>query len=251
MMKYVLITGGTSGIGYELARCFARNNYGITIVSSNSERLEEKSRMLRNEFNTEVKTFQQDLSKVGAARELYKKVKEENIDIDVLINNAGFGLVGASERIDFDKDEKLMILNDMSLVELCKLFINDMYIKGEGRILNVSSTGAFQPGPYTSTYFASKAFVLSYSRALRYEAKKKGVSVCALCPGSTKTEFFNKEGMRTPSSAQTASFVAEYAYKKMMKNKEVIVPGLYNKLVSFVVPVKIKMRVLEKMKNVK
>lgn len=250
-MKYVLITGGTSGIGYELARCFARNNYGIIIVSSNSERLEEKSRMLRNEFNTEVKTFQQDLSKVGAAMELYKKVKEENIDIDVLINNAGFGLVGASEKIDFDKDEKLMILNDMSLVELCKLFINDMYIKGEGRILNVSSTGAFQPGPYTSTYFASKAFVLSYSRALRYEAKKKGVSVCALCPGSTKTEFFNKEGMSTPSSAQTASFVAEYAYKKMMKNKEVIVPGLYNKLVSFVVPVKIKMRVLEKMKNVK
>lgn len=248
-MENVLITGGTSGIGYELARCFAKNNYNIILVSSNYERLQEKRRMIKKEFNVDVKIFAQDLSVIGAAEELYRAVKADNIDVNVLINNAGFGLVGASHQIDFEKDQKLMVLNDVSLVKLCKLFIKDMYAKGEGKILNVSSTGAFQPGPYTSTYFASKSFVLSYSRALRFEAVKKGVSVCVLCPGSTKTDFFNKEGMVTPSSAQTAEYVAQYAYKKFMKNKETIVPGLYNKLVSFVVPVRIKMRVLAKIKN--
>lgn len=106
------------------------------------------------------------------------------------MNNAGFGLVGSTDEIDFKRDESMIILNVISLVELCKLFISDMYRQGNGKILNVSSTGAFQPGPYTSTYFGSKAFVLSYSRAIRYEAKEKGVQVSTLCPGATKTNFF-------------------------------------------------------------
>lgn len=247
-MNYVLITGGTSGIGLELARNFARDGYGIIIVSSSSERLEKARKKLENEFNIDVLTYQEDLGKIGAAMGLYNKIKEDNINISVLVNNAGFGLVGSTDKIDFKRDESMLILNVISLVELCKLFISDMYKQGYGKILNVSSTGAFQPGPYTSTYFGSKAFVLSYSRAIRYEAKEKGVQVSTLCPGATKTNFFSQEGKETPKNAMTAEDVAKYAYKRFMKNKEITVSGLVNKIKNWF-PVKFKMMIVAKMKS--
>ncbi|WP_254906585.1 SDR family NAD(P)-dependent oxidoreductase [Clostridium tyrobutyricum] len=189
-MKYVLITGGTSGIGFEIAKNFARDCYGIVIVSSNSNRLKEAKKKLADEFKTPILTYQQDMGKIGAATQIYNRIKEDNLNISILVNNAGIGLIGPTDKIDLQRDESMMILNVINLVELCKLYISDMYIRGKGKILNVSSIGAFQPGPYTSTYFASKAFVLSYSRAIRYEAKKKGVQVCVLCPGATRTNFF-------------------------------------------------------------
>jgi len=131
--------------------------------------------------------------------------------------------------------------NDINLVELCKLYISDMYRQGNGKILNVSSIGAFQPGPYSSTYFASKAFVLSYSKAIRYEAKDKGVQVCTVCPGATKTNFFVQEGAETPSSAR-------YAYKRFMKNKDITVSGFVNRITRWL-PVKFKMMAVAKMKS--
>jgi len=246
-MKYVLITGGTSGIGFEFAKNFARDGYGVAMVSSNIDRLQEAKRKLEDEFKTTVLTYQQDMEKTGAAMQLYKRTKEDNLNISILINNAGIGLVGSTDKIDFERDESMMILNVINLVELCKLYISDMYIHGTGKILNVSSTGAFQPGPYTSTYFASKAFVLSYSRAIRYEARKKGVQVCTLCPGATETNFFIQEGTKTPRNAMTAEAVAKIAYKRFMKNKEITVPGLVNKLKNLF-PVKFKMLVVAKMK---
>jgi short-subunit dehydrogenase len=246
-MKYVLITGGTSGIGFELARNFVRENNGVIIVSSNSERLKEAKQKLEDEFGTTVLTYKQDMGKLGAAIQLYNSIKEDNLNISILINNAGIGLVGPTDKIDLQRDENMMILNVINLVELCKLYISDMYKQGNGKILNVASTGAFQPGPYTSTYFASKAFVLSYSRAVRYEAKKKGVQVCTLCPGATKTNFFVQEGTKTPQGAMTAEDVAMYAYKRFMKNKEIIVPGFINRIIKWI-PVKLKMMVVAKMK---
>ncbi|MDN3955957.1 SDR family NAD(P)-dependent oxidoreductase [Sporolactobacillus laevolacticus] len=247
-MNYVLITGGTTGIGYELARCFLQDNYGVVIVGADSQHLNDAKVRLEKEFNVSILIYQQDLSKIGAALELFGKITNLGIDLSVLVNNAGFGLVGGTEQIDFQQDEKMMVLNMISLVELSKLFITNMYNQRSGRILNVSSVGAFQPGPYTSTYFASKSFVLNYSRAIRYEAKEKGISISVLCPGSTKTNFFNREGTRTPKNAMSPEKVAGYAYKKLMNGKEVIIPGFFNKL-WMILPDKVKMTAIAGVKK--
>lgn len=247
-MKYVLITGGTSGIGFELAKEFARDGYGIVIVSSNSERLQKAKQKLEDQFEITVLTYQEDLGKIGAAIQLYNRIKEDNLNVSILVNNAGIGLVGPTDKIDLQRDESMMILNVINLVELCKLYISDMYRQENGKILNVSSTGAFQPGPYTSTYYASKAFVSSYSRAIRYEAKGKGVQVCTLCPGATKTNFFAQEGKKIPRGAMTSEDVARYAYKRLMNNKDIIVPGFINRLIRWT-PVKFRMMVIARMKH--
>lgn len=239
MGKCVLITGGTSGIGYALAKKFAEEDYKILIAASNKERLLKTKNELEETYGISVHIYEQDLSKLGAAEELYKKIKEYNIEIDVLVNNAGYGAIGATESVNAKKDQGLMILNMITLTELCKLFLNDMYQRKQGKILNVSSTGAFQPGPYTATYYASKSYVLSYSRAIRREAAKRNVQVCTLCPGTTNTEFFQKTGKRTPAGAMSPDKVAEYAYHKLMKNREIIVPGIINRILR-IVPVRIK-----------
>jgi short-subunit dehydrogenase len=247
-MKNVLITGGTTGIGFELAKIFAKDGYGIVIVSSSSKNLQAAKQSLENDFNIKVWTYEKDLSKQGAAIELYNLTKKDNISIDILINNAGIGLVGATETIDLSSDEDLMLLNVVNLVELCKLYIKDMYINKNGKILNVASIGAFQPGPYTSTYFASKAFVLSYSRAIAYEARDKGVQVSTLCPGATKTHFFQREGTTLPQGAMEAEKVAYYTYRSIMKGKEIIIPGFINRLkIRF--PMKLKLLFVAKMKK--
>ncbi|WP_160672338.1 SDR family oxidoreductase [Clostridium sp. C8-1-8] len=247
-MKNVLITGGTTGIGFELAKRFAKDGYGIVIVSSSSKNLQAAKQSLENDFNIKVWTYEKDLSKQGAAIELYNLTKKDNISIDILINNAGIGLVGATETIDLSSDEDLMLLNVVNLAELCKLYIKDMYVNKNGKILNVASIGAFQPGPYTSTYFASKAFVLSYSRAIGYEARGKGVQVSTLCPGATKTHFFQREGTTLPKGAMEAEKVADYTYRSIMKGKEIIIPGFINRLkIRF--PMKLKLLFVAKMKK--
>lgn len=238
-MEYVLITGGTSGIGYALAEKFAKEQYHIVIAASNEQRLKETKEKLQKKYAVTVEIYQQDLAKIGGAEELYHKIKQDNIEIDILVNNAGYGLIGATEEADMQKDRGLMILNMISLTELCKLFLQDMYKRKRGKILNIASTGAFQPGPYTATYYASKSYVLSYSRAIRQEAKKKGVQICTLCPGTTDTEFFHKTGRDTPKGAMSPERTAEYAYGKLMRNKEVAVPGILNQFLR-IIPVKIK-----------
>lgn len=238
-MKYVLITGGTSGIGYALAEKFAKEHYNIVVAASNEQRLRETKEKLQKKYAVTVEIYQQDLAKIGGAEELYHKIKQDNIEIDILVNNAGYGLIGATEKADMQKDRGLMILNMISLTELCKLFLQDMYKRKRGKILNIASTGAFQPGPYTATYYASKSYVLSYSRAIRQEAKKKGVQICTLCPGTTDTEFFHKTGRDTPKGAMSPKRTAEYAYGKLMRNKEVAVPGILNQFLR-IIPVKIK-----------
>jgi len=247
-MDNVLITGGTSGIGYALAKVFAINKYNVIIVSSNYDRLKAAQQSLENNLSVPIKIYEQDLSQFGAAKELYNKIQSDHIDIDILVNNAGYGLVGRTEEIDFEKDEHMMVLNMISLTELCKLILPNMYRRQYGKILNISSTGAFQPGPFTSTYFASKAFVLSYSRAIRYEAKGKGIQVSTLCPGATRTNFFNREGTKTPNSAMSAEEVANYAYKRLMNNKSVSISGFINKVMQ-AFPTNVKMISVAKMKK--
>lgn len=247
-MDNVLITGGTNGIGYALARVFAANKYNLILVSSNYENLKTAQQKLQSEFSVTVNIFEQDLSELKAAEKLYTSIQAENIHVDILVNNAGYGLAGATEKINFCDDEKMMVLNMISLVELCKLFLPHMYEKQYGSILNISSTGAFQPGPYTSTYFASKAFVLSYSKAVRFEAEKYGVQVCTLCPGATRTNFFAREGTDLPKSSMSADEVAEYAYRQLIKNKPVFIPGFINRAMQ-VFPTNIKMLAVAKMKK--
>lgn len=248
-MKYALVTGASSGIGIAISRVLARKGYGIIMVSSSEKRLQAAAKSMYERFSDiKIFTITEDLSKKNSAVSVYEKVKKMGLAVDILVNNAGFGIVGSTEEIDMEKDEQMLYLNMITPTCLCKLFLNDMYKIGKGKILNVASTGAFQPGPYNSTYFASKSYLYSYSRAIRYEAKRYGVSVCTLCPGTTKTEFFKKEGVKTPVWAMPAGKVAEYAIDGLERDKAVIVPGKMNKVFRMV-PSEIKLAVIAGMKK--
>ena len=248
-MRYALITGATSGIGIEIAVRFVKADYGVVLVSSSGEHLSEAhKRLMKIKDDAKIITIAQDLSESGAAEQLYQAVRSIGIDIDVLVNDAGFGLIGAAIDIPTDMEEKMMVLNMIAPVQLCKLFIRDMYARQQGVILNVASTGAFEPGPFNGTYYATKAFMYSYSRALAYEAAEHGVCVCTLCPGTTKTGFFKRAGVKTPTIGMTPSRVADYAFRGMMKGKAVIVPGVFNFLGRFA-PECIKMRCVAAVKR--
>ena len=246
--KKVLITGGSSGIGLELAKKFAADKYEIFLAASNEKKLLAAKQELEQAYGVSVRIYAVNLAKQGAAKQLYQTMQKDGHIIDVLVNNAGIGTIGAADRIPLEEDEALMVLNMMTPVILTKLFIKDMYKRHFGRILNVCSTGAYQPGPYTASYYASKSFLLSYTKAVRYEAKRYGVSVCALCPGTTDTGFFERAGSRTPKGAMSAEQVAEYAYKRFLRNKEESIPGLSFQLMKLC-PVKIKTAVIAAVKQ--
>ena len=162
-----------------------------------------------------------------------------SIQVDVLINNAGFGMVGAAHTLDMEKEEQMLQLLVVTPTQLCKCCLRDMYKRGSGKILNVASVGAFQPGPYTASYYASKSYLYQYSQAIRLEAKKQGVQVCTLCPGSTRTHFFEKTGAKTPIWAMSPERVAKEAWEGLNADKAVVVPGMINRLLRLV-PAQIK-----------
>ncbi len=249
-MAQVLITGGSSGIGLELAKRFAADGYDMILTASNEKKLLTAKKTIEDEYHVPVSAYVFDLSKQGEAEKLYEAVIEDGHVVDVLVNNAGIGTIGATEEIPLEKDEALMVLNMMAPVVLTKLFLKDMYAHKSGRILNVCSTGAYQPGPYTATYYASKSFLLSYTKAVRYEAKPHGVSVCALCPGTTATGFFERADSKTPSGAMSAEQVAAYAYKQFMRGKAEIIPGLAFRLMKLC-PVPVKTAVIAFIKGTK
>ena len=248
--QFVLITGGSSGIGFSLASKFAADGYGIVLAASNETRLESAKQKLQESFRVPVWIYALDLAEQGAAQKLYDTIKADGIQIDALVNNAGIGTIGAAETIPVSKDEKLMVLNMITPVTLTKLFLREMYERKAGKILNVCSTGAFQPGPYTASYYASKSFLLSYTKAVRYEAKQHGVLVCALCPGTTDTGFFKRAESVTPKGAMSAEKVADYAYRQFMRGKEVIIPGVSYRLMKLF-PEKIKTAVIALVKRQK
>lgn len=249
-MLKVLITGGSSGIGLELAKRFAADGYEIVLAASNEERLSLAKHLLETDYQIPVRVYVMNLAENDMAERLYEKIKADGHVIDVLVNNAGIGTIGAVEQISVEKDKKLMVLNMMTPAVLTKLFIKDMYERKSGRILNVCSTGAYQPGPYTASYYASKSFLLSYTKAVRFEAKQYGVSVCALCPGTTATDFFERADSQTPKGAMSAEKVAAYAYRKFMKGKAEIIPGVVFRLMKLC-PVSIKTAVVGLVKRPK
>jgi uncharacterized protein len=234
-LKSVLITGASGGIGYELSRLFAKDGYRIVMVARSMKKLKEKAISLQKEFNSDVITIGSDLSEPRSAENVYKKLKHKSVNIDVLVNNAGIGVFGHFSQTDAKSELQMMQLNMVSLTELTKLFLPDMIKRREGKILNVASTAAFQPGPKMAVYYASKAYVLSFSEAISNELNGTGVSVTALCPGPTRTAFFGKADMEKSILASKlftmdVKKVADSGYKGLMKGRRMVVPGINNKL---------------------
>jgi short-subunit dehydrogenase len=238
--KTALITGASSGIGYELSKVFAKNGYGLVLVSRNTEKLITVAEEIKKQHDTQVKVVPKDLFKSSAPQEIYDELAADGIKIDVLVNNAGTGVYGKLTHSSAEKQMDLIQLNITSLTMLCKLFGTDMSKNGSGRILTVASTAAFQAGPLMGTYYASKAYVLMLSEALNRELKQDGVSVTALCPGPTQTAFFKRNAMtgtrmeRCPYMMSAAK-VAEIGFSGLLKGKPIVIPGLINKLLAFLV----------------
>jgi short-subunit dehydrogenase len=184
--KCALITGASSGIGRELATLFARDGYDLTLVARDRAMLARIGDELTRVHGVAVDVIAQDLSHPNAAAEVYRELKRRSIKIDVLVNNAGFGTYGPFVDSDAATESEMLQLNIVALTKLTRLFLEDMLAKREGRILNVASTAAFQPGPLMAVYYASKAYVLSFSEALANELRDSGVTVSTLCPGPTQ-----------------------------------------------------------------
>jgi len=236
-MKTALITGASSGIGLELARLFAKSHYNLMLVARREEKLKEIGQELENDYGITVNPIQMDLIETDAPSRLYDRIKEQNAKIEVLINNAGFGYHGAFKNTDWETERAMIQLNITTLTDLTKRFLKDMLERNHGKILNVSSTAAFFAGPNMSVYYATKAYVQSFTEAIAFELRKTGVTVSALCPGPTNTEFQERAGVENSAlfSSKTtpvmsAKEVAQIGYKGLMNEKTVIVPGFFNKI---------------------
>ncbi|MFP7445889.1 SDR family oxidoreductase [Bacillus infantis] len=231
MKKSVLITGATSGLGYDFVKLFAADGYDLVLVARNKAKLEE----IKKEFqDLSVLTISKDLSIAGAAKEVYEEVSAAGISIDVLVNNAGFGLMGPFHELDIRKQAEMIQLNVTALTELTYHFLPGLKSqKDKARILNVASTAAFQPGPLMAVYYATKAYVLSLSEALAEELADTNVTVTTLCPGATKTNFASVakvEKTKMFSGAMDSSEVAQQGYRALMAGKRVVITGTSNKL---------------------
>src|SRR2546427_504294 len=231
-MARVLMTGASSGIGFELAKRFARDGHSLVLVARSAERLEEVAK----ELKTSVTPIARDLSRPGSAAELFAGLRTRSIEIEILVNCAGFGASGWFAQTDLEVEREMMQLNMISLTELTKLALPDMIRRRAGRILNVASTAAFQPGPRMAVYYASKSYVLSFSEALANELAGTGVTVTTLCPGPTYTGFGKRAGIDGANvfraGVMSAEAVADAGYRGLMKGKGLVIPGLRNKLLA-------------------
>lgn len=237
-----LITGASSGIGADMARILSSQGHDLILVARDKKKLES----LKEELTTDVKIISLDLSSTFNCMKLYNKVKKENIDI--LINNAGFGVFGEFVDTNLEKELDMVDLNIKAVHTLTKVFLQDFKTRNSGYILNVASSAAFSPGPLMSTYYATKAYVLRLTQGIYEELRreKSNVSISCLCPGPVNTNFNNVAGVTFSVKALESKDVARYAIKKMFKRKLVIIPGLLMKLnyiFNRFVPVKILLKI--------
>ena len=235
--QYALITGATSGIGYELARLFAADGFNLVIVARGEDgSLEKTASELKNQYGIDVITMAKDLFKRENAFAVYDEVKAKGIEIDVLVNDAGQGQYGLFTDTDINRELDIVQLNIGSLVILTKQFLKDMVARGNGKILNLSSIAGKTPGPWQSVYHGTKAFVQSFTEAINSENKGKGVTITALLPGATDTDFFNKADMQDSkiledkSKLASAADTAKDGYEALMKGDDKVVSGLKNKM---------------------
>ena len=232
MVEYALITGASSGIGLELARIAASKNMNLILLARNSEKLMQLRSELEKLYPIKVLAVGCDLTKSDTVEKIASLLNGRGIVPDVLINNAGFGMYGAFDKIGAETEANMIQLNVTALTELTKIIYRQMRSRGKGKILNVSSVAGFMPGPYMAAYHATKAYVLSFSEALAVEAKGSGVTVTALCPGPTASNFENRASagagikmFQKSGKLPTAKKVAEYGWKNMMKGKTIAVHG--------------------------
>jgi short-subunit dehydrogenase len=232
----VLITGATSGIGLELARLFAKDEYQLVIVARDEQQLTATAAMLKREYAAEVVTIAKDLFNPESGFELYEEVKAKRLTIDVLVNDAGQGQYGEFADTDVRRQLQIIQLNISSLVVLTHFYLQDMLARGTGKILNLSSIASKTPGPWQAVYHATKAFVQSFTEAVRSEVKDKGIVVTALLPGVTDTDFFNKADMNSSKAVQDKSKMADPAdvakdgYEALMRGDDKVVSGMGNKM---------------------
>ncbi|MDI6450122.1 SDR family NAD(P)-dependent oxidoreductase [Anaerobaca lacustris] len=232
--KTALITGASSGIGVELARIHAERGGDLVLVARRQDRLEALKADLETAHGIRAHLIVKDLARPEAAAEIHDELTSRGVNIDYLINNAGFGYGGFFHEQDWARNEAMIQVNVTALAALMRRFLPEMVARGSGRILNVASMAGFLPGPLQATYYASKAFVVSFSEAIGNELAGTGVTVTALCPGPVDTEFIEKANLRQAKGfARPVAVrgVAEAGYDAMLKGKPVIVPGLVSKLI--------------------
>lgn len=252
--KYTLITGGSDGIGLELAKLFAADNNNLIIVARNNNKLEKIKNELGKEYGVKVEIIQCDLAVNKSYEKIIKIVEEKNYIVDNLINNAGIGSFGFFHEAEDGFEEKITNINMIALTTLTKYFLKDMLKRKAGGVLNVASTAAFVSGPKMAMYYSSKAYVLSLTEALHDEVESLGIRISCLCPGPVKTSFQEKSGINKSKQANkylmNADKVAKEAYLGFIKGKLIIIPGYKNKLLvlgSKFIPRKWSRRIILKM----
>lgn len=232
--KYALITGATSGIGYELAKLFAKDKYNLVIVARDRQELDKKANELKRESGVEVVSIAKDLFNREAPYEVYQEVKTLGIQIDVLVNNAGQGVYGEFTETDINRELDILQLNIGAYLTLTKSFLKEMTERNAGKILMVSSIAGEVPGPLQAVYHGTKAFLNSFTDALREEIKETNITITDLMPGATDTDFFQKADMENSKMVQEGSLadpakVAKDGYDALMAGESKIISGLKNK----------------------
>lgn len=257
-MKTALITGASSGIGLELAKIHASQGGNLVIVARNKAKLEELKSSLEQQFGIQVNVIAKDLAIPNAALEVYQETESLGIQIDYLINNAGFGLYGKFETTDWLQESNMIQVNITALTQFTKLYLPSMIARKSGKIMNVASTAAFVPGPTMAVYCATKPYVLSFSEAVNNEVRNQGITITALCPGATTSGFSlaakaDKSALFSKSKLATSAEVASFGYDAMLKGKQVAIHGFMNQFLAFIVRftprsfvVKISRKVIDK-----
>lgn len=234
MEKYALITGAASGIGMELAKIFLQHDYHVVLVDVNAKQLLSVKQDFEMTYKKEVPVICCDLCQPDAAVTVYNKVREMNIQIEVLVNDAGFGIYGYFKDISWKAEQNLIQLSVLNTTCLVKIFLDDMISRNSGRILNVASISGFVPGPMMSIYYATKSYLVSFSMALANEFMETNIKVTVLCPGLTKTNFYKATGNVKPNYGLfygSPEYVAKYGFDALEKGKTLAIPYFYNRLI--------------------
>jgi short-subunit dehydrogenase len=231
-MPTVLITGASGGIGYDLAKLFARDHHNLILVARSKDKLAQVAAELEPNGIT-VKTVALDLAQASAAKSVFEKLKSESLTVDILVNNAGFGALGPFAQMPEEDIAGQISLNITALTELTRLLLPQMIARRSGRILNIASTAGFQPGPLMAVYYATKAYVISFSEAIANELQGSGVSVTCFCPGPTDTGFAARAGndksrLFKKFSAMSSAQVALQAYRALMEGRTLAISGIQN-----------------------
>jgi len=231
-----LVTGASGGIGEELARLFAADGHGLVLVARSRDKLSALAEELSDRHNVSARVIAADLARAEAPREIFDELRRDGVVVDALVNNAGIGSYGPFAETDEKTELDLLQINVVALTHLTKLFLPAMIARRRGYVLNVASTAAFQPGPLMAVYYASKAYVLSFTEALANETSGTGVRVSALCPGPTETGFVAAAGMSESklfdANVMSARSVAVEGYRGMLSGKTIVIPGFRNRLLA-------------------